>query len=76
MKRKTILSEDGKWYRVSLRLMGDSLPIEDIDVRLGLSSASLGRKGERLSDNPRSETFRTNVWASEYLTESDVPFEE
>lgn len=76
MKRKTILSEDGKWYRVSLRLMGDNLPVEDIDVRLGLTSSSFGRKGEQLNRNPRFGKYHTNVWVSEYLTESDVPFEE
>lgn len=70
MKRKTVLSEDGKWYRVSLRLMGDNLPVEDLDVRLGLTSSSFGRKGEQLGK------YHTNVWVSEYLTESDVPFEE
>ena len=76
MKRKLKVTKDGKWYRVSLRLMGDRLPIEDLDIRLGLASSSFGIKGEQLSDNPRSETYRTNVWVSEYLTESDVPFEE
>lgn len=75
MKRKTVLSEDGKWYRVSLRLMGDNLPVENLDVRLGLTSASFGRKGEQLERNPRSGKYHTNVWVSEYLTESDVPFE-
>jgi len=71
-----VLSEDEKWYRVSLRLMGDDLPVEEIEARLGLAAASFGRKGEHLNDNPRHEKYQTNVWVSKRPTNSDVPFEE
>ena len=71
-----VVSEDGKWYRVSLRLMGDSLPVEEIGSRLGLETESWGRKSEPLPDHPRSARYRTNVWVSKYLVNSDVPFEE
>ena len=71
-----VASEDGKWYRVSLRLMGDNLPVEEIESRLGLTAASFGRKGEHLRGDPRYAKYQTNVWVSTYLVDSDVPFEE
>jgi len=71
-----VVSEDGKWYRVSLRLTGDSLPVEELESGLGLAPGSFGRKGEHLRGNPRYAKYRTNVWVSKYLFNSDVPFEE
>lgn len=71
-----VLSEDGKWYRVSLRLMGDSLPVEEIESKLGLEPSSFGRKDEHLHGDPRRAKYYTNVWVSRYLVNSDVPFEE
>jgi|SRR5215204_1874048 len=71
-----VVSEDGKWYRVSLRLSGESLPVEEIESRLGLEPSSFGRKGGRLRGDPRYAKYRTNVWVSKYLVNSDVPFEE
>ncbi len=71
-----VLSEDKKWYRVGLRLMGDNLPVEEIESRLGLEASSFGRKGEHLRGNPRYEKYQTNIWVSKHLTNSDVPFEE
>ncbi len=71
-----MLSKDGKWYRVSLRLNGDGLPVEEIELRLGLAASSFGRKGDYLYGNPRYARHQTNVWVSEYLVNSDVPFEE
>ena len=56
--------------------MGDDLPVEEIESRLGLEAASFGRKGEHLNGNPRHEKYRTNIWVSKLLTNSDVPFEE
>jgi hypothetical protein len=41
-----------------------------------LTSASFGRKGEHFKGDPREAVFLTNVRASNYLTDSDVPFEE
>lgn len=66
----------GKWYRVSLRLMGDDLPVEEIESRLNLAPDSFGRKGEHLRGDPRLAKYRTNIWVSKYLVDSDVPFEE
>ena len=39
-----VVSEDGKWYRVSLRFMGDNLPVEEIESRLGLTPDSFERQ--------------------------------
>jgi len=71
-----VVTEDGKWYRVSLRLMGDSLPVEKIESRLDLAPSTMGRKGEHLRGDPRLYKHRTNIWVSKYLVNSDVPFEE
>ena len=70
-----VLSKDKKWYRVSLRLWGDKLPIEEIETRLDLEASSIGRKDKHIRENPRYAKYRTNIWCSEYLTDSDVPFE-
>jgi hypothetical protein len=55
--------------------MGDNLPVEEIESRLDIPAGSFGRKGEHLQGNPRRAKYHTNVWASKYLTDSDVPFE-
>ena len=71
-----MLSEDKKWYRVNLRLMGDNLPIEEIESRLGLEASFINKKGEHVHNNPRYHKFQTNIWSTKYLVNSDVPFEE
>ncbi|OCQ99990.1 hypothetical protein BCD64_02600 [Nostoc sp. MBR 210] len=60
-----MLSEDEKWYRVRLRLVGDNLSIKEIEVKLGLKTS------RRLRDKNS-----THYWISESLTDSDVSFEE
>jgi hypothetical protein len=81
--RKTplIVTEDGKWYRVSLRFMGDHLPVNDIDAKLGLAATYFGdsysaEKDSHFRGDPRLATHSTNIWTSSYLVGSDVPFEE
>jgi hypothetical protein len=70
------LSADGKWYRVSLRLMGDGLPVDEVESKLGLMPSSIGRKGEHRRGDTRYAKCQTNVWVSKYLVDCDVPFEE
>jgi hypothetical protein len=70
------LSEDGKWYRVSLRLMGDGLPVDEIESRLGLAPSSFGLKGEHLHGDSRYAKYQTSIWVSKYLVNSDIPFED
>jgi hypothetical protein len=69
-----MLSNDEKWYSVSLHLSGDNLPVEEIEATLGLEADFIAKKGE-LSDNARYiNTF--NLWASKSLTGDNVDFEE
>lgn len=70
-----VLSEDGKWYRVSLRLMGDGLPVDEIEAKLGLSPSTVGRKGEHIRGNPKYAKYASNIWVWKYPSSSDVPFE-
>jgi Domain of unknown function (DUF4279) len=71
-------SEDKKWYRASLRLSGDLLPIDEIESKLGLKASSIGKKGLPLN-NYKSQILntplKTNIWCSEKLAENDVPLE-
>ena len=64
-------NEDRKWYRASLRLMGDSLPIDEIEAKIEVKSRSSIKKGELF----KTEQLSTNVWCAEYLTKNDVPLE-
>lgn len=70
------VSEDGKWYRVSLRLMGDGLPVGEIEERLGLTASSVGVKGEHYQGDSSRGRYESNVWVWKYLSKSDVLFEE
>ena len=69
------MSEDRKWYRVSLRFWGDGVPVDEIESRLGLEASSFGRKGDHLHRDPAYAKYHTNVWVSKYLADSDVSFE-
>ena len=71
-------SEDKKWYRASLRLSGDSLPIDEIESKLELKASSIGKKGfslNRYKSPILNESLKTNVWCAEKLTENNVPLE-
>ena len=56
--------------------MGDSLPVEAIESRIGIAPDSFGRKGEHLRGDPCYAKYQTNVWVSKCPLDSDVPFEE
>lgn len=56
--------------------MGDGLPVDEVEARLGLAPSTLGRKGEHLGGDPRFAKHATNGWVLGDLTDSDVPFEE
>jgi hypothetical protein len=68
-----MVSEAVKWYRVSLRLLGDGLPIDKIEAKLGLVASQVGRKGE---SNHRGWKHPSNIWVWRYPAESNVEFEE
>jgi len=67
-------SDDGKWYRVSLRLMGDGLPIDEIEELLGLVPTEKNTEGSR--HEVTGEKRRTNVWVWSPPHDSNVPFEQ
>jgi hypothetical protein len=71
-----MLSGNQKWYRVSLRLMGDGLPVDEVEARLGFAPSTFGRKGEHLRGDPRFAKHATNGWTLGDFTDSDVPFEQ
>ena len=68
-------ASDRKWHRVSLRLSGAELPVDEIEARLGIAPDHLHRKGE-----PRGQTgpgeYPEGVWVAELTTDREVPFEE
>jgi hypothetical protein len=66
-------SEDGKWYSVSLRLLGDGLPIDEIEASLGIVATEKNPKGS--PHEVTGEKRRTNVWVWSTPHDSDVPFE-
>ena len=65
-----------KWYRVSLRLMGDDLRINDIEGKLHLKPSNTGVKGDHFQGNPKRGKYETNVWGWRYPADSVVSFEE
>lgn len=70
------LSEDGKWYRVSLRLMGDGLAVDEVEQKLQLTPSYVGKKDEHLQGNPRYAKHQTNIWTWRYPSSSSIEFEE
>jgi hypothetical protein len=71
-----VSSEDKKWYRVSLRLLGDYLPVDDVQERLNLVPSRIGKKGDYLNLQRQGTKYSTNLWVSEYLTGSEISFGE
>jgi hypothetical protein len=69
------MSEDRKWYHVSLRFLGDGVPVDEIESQLGFEASSFGRKGNHLRGDPAYAKYHTNVWVSKYVADSDVLFE-
>ena len=70
-----MLADDEKWFRVSLRLMGDTIPIDEIERMLEIAPSSIGRKGEHLQGNPKRAKYETHIWVWSFPAEPSVPFE-
>ena len=70
-----MLDDDQKWYRVSLRFLGDDLDLAAVTSALGLKPDIAGRIGEHIGGNPRYATYETNVWVHRY-TDDDLTFNE
>ncbi len=70
-----MLPENEKWFRVSLRLMGDLLPVDEIQSKLQIEPSSIGKKGSHIRDNPNHAKYETNGWVYRHASDSTVPFE-
>jgi hypothetical protein len=70
------MSKTKKWHRVSIRLMGDELPVSDIESKLQIKPSYIGLKGEHFQDSVLRGKYETNLWGWRYPSESKVPFEE
>ena len=73
--KQTDQESDGKWFRVSLRLMGDNLPVDEIEDRLSIEPLVSAKKGEHIDGNPKYAKYDTNFWVWSSWEDSDVPFE-
>lgn len=73
-----MLGEDDKWFRVSLRIFGDTLDPTTVENLLGLPAENVGIKGQpRLGKNGRKYSlYETNLWTHSSPLSSDVCFEE
>jgi hypothetical protein len=71
-----MLDDNQKWYRVSLRFLGDDLDIAAVTRALGLKPDVVGRIGEHIGGNPRCATYDTNVWVYRYTDDDGLTFNE
>jgi len=70
--------EDKKWFRVCLRLYGDSLDPHSVTGLLGITADKIGIKGvPRTGKNNRTYApYRTNIWIYRSKLHHEVGFEE
>ncbi len=73
-----MLEDDKKWFRVCLRLYGDSLDPHSISRLLGITADTIGLKGvARVGKNNRTYApYRTNIWNYDSKRHHEVGFEE
>ena len=71
-----MLDDDQKWYRVSLRFLGDDLDLAAVTSALGLKPDVADRIGEHIGGNPRYATYETNVWVYRYTEDDGLTFNE
>jgi hypothetical protein len=73
-----MLAEDGKWFRVSLRLSGDALNPVSVEAALGLKPSIVGLKGQprRGKAGRVYAPYETNVWVYQHDAPEDMPFED
>jgi hypothetical protein len=70
-------ADDQRWYRVSLRLIGDALPEpQEVEALLRLPTSFCGRKGRHIRDNPRYAIYPTNIWGWDITCDPAIPFED
>ncbi|MHA3772104.1 DUF4279 domain-containing protein [Verrucomicrobiota bacterium sgz303538] len=69
--------ENGKWFRVGLKLMGDALDPTAVGGALGLRADVIGIKGERRRGKSGRvyAPYETNLWIHYHESPDNVPFE-
>jgi hypothetical protein len=70
-----MLTEDEKWFEVTLRFFGDSLRVEEIESKLGIKPSYFARKGEHIQKDPRFAKHRSNIWRWNFTSDSSKSFE-
>jgi hypothetical protein len=67
-----MLSEEAKWYRVSLRFFGDELPLEQVGSILSLEPSVAGPKDDVRRGQYR---FQQTAWVHRFTTDTTESFE-
>ena len=72
-----MLSEDDKWFAVSLRFMGTGFDPRDVEGRIGLPPTSMRVIGEKWTGKTGREygPAKNNVWSHRLEAAGDVGFE-
>lgn len=60
-----MLKNDEKWFQVSLRLTGDTLPVDEISEKLEIEYSNIGRKGEHIGNKLYWARYRPRSPAAE-----------
>jgi len=71
-----LLTEDQKWHKVSLRIVGDQIPIDEIAAMLDIQPSYIGRIGEHINNNPKHAKHEINLFVWRYTTDTAIPFED
>ena len=73
-----MLSEDEKWYAVSLRLSGDNFDPTSVEGLTGLWPTTIGLKGEKRKGKQGREyaPYETNIWVYSHHSAEDSCFED
>jgi hypothetical protein len=69
-------NDDRKWFKDSLRLAGDSLPIDEIENKLNIKPSFIGIMGEHNHGKLKYAKHRTNIWGWSFTHDSTVIFEQ
>ena len=72
-----MVADNAKWFRVSLRVMGDGFDPMSLAEQLGLTPDVVGIKGQRrVGKNGREYApYETNIWCHEVKVSSDTSFD-
>ena len=73
-----MISEDNKWYSVSVRLCGDSLDPTSVEGLTGLPPTAIGLKGQKRKGKQGREysPYETNIWVYSHNAASETCFED